>query len=126
MSESNLVSRENEGGRDDAALLPPVDVIEDAEGITLYADMPGVSKDKICVRVEADTLAIEGQVDLLPHQSLEVTHAEVQLPRYRRAFTLGPELNTASVAAEFRQGVLKLRIPKAEHAKPRRIEVQVS
>jgi HSP20 family protein len=126
MSESNVLSRENEASRDDAALLPPVDVIEDAEGITLYADLPGVSKDKISVRVEADTLAIEGQIDLLALQGLEVTHAEVKLPRYRRAFTLGTEMNTAKVAAEFRQGVLKLRIPKAEHAKPRRIEVQVA
>jgi HSP20 family protein len=126
MNESNLISRENEASRDDAALLPSVDVIEDAEGITLYADLPGVSKDKISIRVEADTLAIEGRIDLMAQQGLEVTHAEVQLPRYRRAFTLGPELNTAEVAAEFRQGVLKLRIPKAEHAKPRSIEVRVA
>ena len=127
MSErNNFMDNENEASRGEAALLPPVDVIEDAGGITLYADLPGVSKDKINVRVEADTLAISGQIDLFAHQGLEVTHAEVQLPRYRRAFTLGPELDTAKVAAEFRQGVLKLRIPKAEHAKPRRIEVQVA
>jgi HSP20 family protein len=126
MNDSNLTNSENEASRGEAALLPLVDVVEDADGITLYADLPGVSKDKVSVRVEADTLAIEGQVDLLAHQSVEVTHAEVQLPRYRRTFTLGPELNTAKVAAEFRQGVLKLRIPKAEHAKPRRIDVQVA
>jgi len=126
MGESNLISRELEANRSDAALLPTVDVIEDADGITLYADLPGVSKDKISVRVEADTLAIEGQVDLMAHKGIEVTHAEVQIPRYRRSFTLGPELDTGKVAAEFRQGVLKLRIPKAEHAKPRRIEVQVA
>ena len=50
----------------------------------------------------------------------------MQLPRYRRAFTLGTELNSEKVGAEFRQGILKLRIPKAEHAKPRKIEVQVA
>jgi HSP20 family protein len=126
MSEHNVTNQERDAGRDEAALLPPVDVIEDAEGITLYADLPGVPKDKISVRVEAGTLTVEGEVRLAATQGIEVTHAEVQLPRFRRAFTLGPELNTEKVDAEFRQGVLKLRIPKAEHAKPRRIEVQVS
>jgi len=126
MSERNVTNQEREAGREEAALLPPVDVIEDAEGITLYADLPGVPKDKISVRVEAGTLTVEGEVRLAARQGIEVTHAEVQLPRFRRAFTLGPELNTEKVDAEFRQGVLKLRIPKAEHAKPRRIEVQVS
>ena len=57
---------------------------------------------------------------------MEATHTEVKLPRYRRAFTLGAELNSEKVGAEFKQGVLKLRIPKAEHAKPRKIEVQVA
>ena len=126
MNESAVMNREKEVSRDEAALLPLVDVIEDAEGITLYADLPGVPKDKLNVRVEADTLTIEGQIGLLAQQGIEVTHSEVQLPRYRRAFTLGPELNTEKVGAEFRHGVLKLRIPKAEHAKPRRIEVQVA
>ena len=126
MSESKMGKRDNDPVRDDAALLPPVDVIEDKEGITLYADMPGVPKDKLGVRVEAGTLTVEGEVSFSTAPGLEVTHAEVQLPRYRRSFTLGPELNSERINAEFRQGVLKLRIPKAEHAKPRKIEVKVA
>ncbi len=126
MNPANLANQEAQTAREDAALLPPVDVIEDADGITLYADLPGVPKDKLSVRVEAGTLTIEGEVGALAPQGIEVTHAEVQLPRYRRAFTLGPELNTENVGAEFRQGVLTLRIPKAEHAKPRRIQVQLA
>jgi HSP20 family molecular chaperone IbpA len=126
MSQNNVVSKEKEANREEAALLPPVDVIEDAEGITLYADLPGVPKDRLSVRVEADTLTIEGEISLFTTQGMEATHAEVQLPRYRRAFTLGTELNSEKVGAEFRQGILKLRIPKAEHAKPRKIEVQVA
>ena len=119
------MSKEKETGREEAALLPPVDVFEDAEGITLYADLPGVPKDKLSLRVDADALTIEGEISLPTSQGMEATHAEVQLPRYRRAFTLGTELNHDAVAAEFRQGVLKLRIPKAEHAKPRKIEIKV-
>lgn len=114
-----------ESARSEATLMPPVDVIEDTAGITLYADLPGVPKDKLSLHVEADTLTIEGEVALDMPEGMESTHAEVSLPRYRRMFTLSKELDTDKVAAEFAHGVLKLRIPKAEHAQPRRIEVRV-
>jgi HSP20 family protein len=125
MNQNKLMNREKETGREEAALLPPVDVFEDADAITLYADLPGVPKDKLSLRVEADTLTIEGEISLATQKEMEATHAEVQLPRYRRAFTLGAELNSDRVEAEFRQGVLRLRIPKAEHAKPRKVEIKV-
>ena len=107
-------------------MLPPVDVVEDALGITLYADLPGVPKDKLHVRIDADALTIEGEVSLPMAGNLEPSHVEVQLPRYQRTFTLGKELDSEKVSAEFRHGVLKLSIPKVEHAKPRKIEVQVA
>jgi HSP20 family molecular chaperone IbpA len=108
------------------ALLPPVNVIEDASGITLTADLPGVPKDKLSLQIEADSLIIEGEVVLDMPSGMEATHAEVALPRYRRVFTLSKELDSEKVAAEFNQGVLKLRIPKAEHAQPRKIEIKVA
>ena len=107
-------------------MVPPVDVIEDAFGITLIADLPGVAKDKLHVRIEADALSIEGEVDLPLSNGLEATYAEVQSPRYQRGFTLGQELDTEKGVAELRHGVLKLTIPKVEQAKPRKIEVQVA
>jgi HSP20 family protein len=122
MSDSKI----NEASRAEATLMPPVDVIEDANGITLYADLPGVPKDKLNLHVEADTLTIEAEVALDQPEGMEPSHAEVSLPRYRRVFTLSKELDSAKVGAEFNQGVLKLRIPKAEHAQPRRIEVRVA
>jgi HSP20 family molecular chaperone IbpA len=111
--------------RNEPALLPPVDVIEDATGITLYADLPGVPKDKLNLRVEGDTLTIDAELVLPLAQGMEATHAEVQLARYRRAFTLSKELDPTKVGAELSQGVLRVRIPKADHAQPRRIEIQV-
>ncbi|WP_324780702.1 Hsp20/alpha crystallin family protein [Thiobacillus sedimenti] len=112
--------------RPEAALLPPVDVVEDAGGITLYADLPGVPKDRLSLQIEAETLTIEGEVVLDVPEGMEASHAEVSLPRYRRVFTLSKELDADKVSAEFNQGVLKLRIPKAEHAQPRRIDVKVA
>ena len=109
----------------EAALMPPVDVVEDSAGITLYADLPGVSREALHVHVEDDTLFIEGELGLKVPEGMESSHAEVGLPRYRRVFTLSKELDSDKVSAELKQGVLKLRIPKAEHAQPRRIQVSV-
>lgn len=111
--------------RNRAALLPPVDVVEDGTGITLYADLPGVPRDKLALRIEGDQLTIEGDIELAVANGVESSHAEVTLPRYRRAFTLSKELDAGKVSAELAQGVLRVRIPKAEHAQPRRITVQV-
>jgi len=114
------------GTRSEAALLPPVDVIEDAGGITLYADMPGVAKERVTLRVEDDQLLIEGEMKLTLPSDMQPTHAEVQHARYRRAFTLSKELDADKIGAEMNQGVLRVRIPKAAHAQPRRVQVQVS
>ena len=112
--------------RDEPALLPPVDVIEDASGITLYADLPGVPKDKLQLRVEGDQLNLEGELALALPQGMTAHHAEVRLTRYRRSFTLSKELDADKVSAEFNQGLLRVRIPKAEHAQPRKISVNVA
>ena len=112
--------------REDQAILPPVDVIEDANGITLFADMPGVPRDKLDVHIDADTLTVTGEVALTLDPKMEARHVEVGVPRYRRSFTLGQELDRSRIAAELKNGVLKLVIPKSEKAKPRRIEVQAA
>lgn len=123
--DDTAVAKQAETSRNEAALLPPVDVFEDAAGITLYADLPGVPKDRVTLQVDADVLTMEGEVSLDAPEGMEATHTEVSMPRYRRVFTLSKELNMEKVSAEFNHGVLKLRIPKAEHAQPRRIEIKV-
>lgn len=109
-----------------SALTPPVDVTEDAGGITLYADLPGVSRDKLQLQVEADTLTIDAEVGLALPQGLQSTHTEVGVGRFHRSFTLSKELDTEKITAELAQGVLTLRIPKAQHAQPRRISIDVN
>jgi HSP20 family molecular chaperone IbpA len=87
--------------------------------------MPGVSKDRVHLRVDGDQLTLEGEMSLAVPQGMAPTHAEVQRSRYRRAFTLSKELDAEKVSAEMNQGVLRVRIPKAEHAQPRRVQVEV-
>lgn len=81
MSEQTAVAKDVKARKDEAAVLPPVDVVEDLAGISLYADLPGVPKDKLSLHVDADTLTIEGEVDLALPEGMESTHAEVRLPR---------------------------------------------
>lgn len=125
-SRTDAATRNETAQRSDAALMPPVDVIEDSTGITLRADLPGVPKDKLKLQVEAGTLTIEGDVSIAMPESMQATYVEVSVPRFRRVFTLSKELDTGKVSAEFKQGVLSLRIPKAEHAQPRRIDIKVN
>jgi HSP20 family molecular chaperone IbpA len=125
-SASKEIARGNDARYSDAALTPPVDVIEDSGGITLYADLPGVSRDKLGLHVASDTLTIDAESDISVPEGLSSSHTEVGLARFRRVFTLSKELDTAAITAELSQGVLKLRIPKAQHAQPRRIEIQAA
>jgi HSP20 family molecular chaperone IbpA len=112
--------------RDAKYMVPRVDVIEDAGGITLLADLPGVKKDALDVKVEGTSLTLEGPIALDTPPGLDAVFAEVRASRYRRAFTLSSELDTAAIDAQLKDGVLRLRIPKVAQAQPRRIEVRVS
>ncbi len=111
---------------DERTLMPRVDVFEDDAGITLLADLPGVPKDGLELKVDGDTLTIEGSIVTPTPQDLQSVYAEIRVPRYRRAFVLSRELDPGRIEASLRDGVLNLRIPKQEHAKPRRIEVRAA
>jgi len=124
MSEKREVAQRTEE-RHSPALVPPIDVLEDETGLTLFADLPGVPRDRLTVRVDGDGLLIEGEIAVETPEVTTPAYTEVQTPRFRRAFTLSRELDTTKSAAAFKDGVLKLRIPKAEHAQPRRIAINV-
>jgi HSP20 family protein len=104
-------------------VVPPVDVFEDDASITLLADLPGVRREQLQVRVDGDSLVLEAVADMAGPQDLELVYGELQCPAYRREFTLSRELDTSRIEAQLRDGVLRLTIPKADEARPRRIEV---
>lgn len=123
MSDSNQVTRAAAEQDTQRAALPAIDVFEDASGITLLADMPGVPKEQLELKVEGEALLIEGAVQPRTPDGMEAIYAEVRTPRYRRSFTLSRELDTTRIEAKLKDGVLRLRIPKQAHAQPRRITV---
>jgi HSP20 family protein len=114
---SDLASRQ-------AALRPAVDIFEDGEGLTLCADLPGVSKERLNVRVERDSLVIDGDVEIELPEVLEALHADVRATHYQRRFALSDELESEKIEASLKDGVLTVRIPKRAELRPRRIEVK--
>lgn len=107
-----------------APLLPAVDIIEDQSGIILRADVPGVSKDNLNVRVEGGHLLIDADISVQVPEQLNVLYAEVRGGAYHRAFALSNELDSAAVEANLKDGVLTIRVPRTERAKPRKIEIK--
>ena len=123
--DANVAAQAAAKRNESRAMLPRVDVLEDERGITLYADLPGVPKEQLELKVDGDTLTIEASVAQDAPSGMTPVYAEVRVPRYQRAFTLSRDLDAGRIEANLKDGVLKLRIPKAEHAQPRRISVQV-
>lgn len=108
-------------------IVPPVDIFEDDAGITVLADLPGVTREQLGVRVDGDSLIIEATATAIAvPEGMELVYGEAQFPSYRRQFTLSRELDPARIDAALKDGVLRLTIPKAEDAKPRRIEVRTA
>ena len=106
------------------AIRPLVDIFETGDGITLRADMPGVSKESLNLRVEGPNLLVEGTIGIVPEQQMSALYADVRSTMYRRSFVLGNELEASNIAADLRDGVLTIRIPKRAELRPRKIEVR--
>ena len=121
------VAEEQQNGRTaggESALRPAVDIFETEDGITLRADMPGVSKDRLNVRVDGTHLLVEGRIGISPQDSMQPLYADVRSAVYRRNFLLSNEFEANKIDASLKDGVLTVRIPKRAELRPRRIEVR--
>ncbi len=107
-------------------LRPATDIVEGKDGVTLYVDLPGVSKESLDIDVDQNVLTIKGGINLHTPEELEPTYMDVHSGVFERRFTLGEQLNSEGIQAELKQGELKLFIPKSEQHKPRKIEVKVA
>jgi len=110
----------------ETALRPAIDIFETDEGITLRADMPGVSKDRLNVRVDGASLLVEGRIGVTPQDSMQPLYADVRSAVFRRSFLLSREFEADRIDANLKDGVLTLRIPKRPELRARRIEVRTA
>ena len=123
-SSESATTSPRRGNAPDAVLRPPVDIHETEDGIVLRADMPGVTKDRLELRMDGNTLLIEGTIGIAPQDQMAALYADIRATTYRRQFVLSNELESARIEANLQQGVLTVNIPKRAELRPRRIEVQ--
>jgi HSP20 family protein len=105
-------------------VTPPVDIYETAEGLVVKADLPGVARENLDVRVENNLLTIRGKsAHVAPGEPI---YREYELVNFFRQFELNERVDQAKISADLKHGVLTLQLPKAEEVKPRKIDVKVA
>ena len=103
--------------------VPVTDVFETDQALTLTLEMPGVTKDRLEVRVQNDILTVEGGIDFTPYEKLRPVYTEYNIGNYARTFQLSSQIEQDGISASLKDGVMTLILPKVEKAKPRKIEV---
>jgi HSP20 family protein len=104
--------------------IPTTDIFETNDALKVVMEMPGVDKNNLEVNVENDVLSVSGRIDLSKYEKLQPVYTEYNIGHYRRSFNLSSSrINQDRIAAEMKEGVLTLTLPKVEQAKPRRISV---
>lgn len=122
-SKKTLEKSEGEPTREGVMYVPYVNIIENNESITLKADVPGATKDGIDIDVREGVLTLTAAVTPPPDR-LRAVYREYEIGGFTRRFTLGERIEQSKINASLDDGVLTLVLPKAEQAKPRKIEIK--
>jgi HSP20 family molecular chaperone IbpA len=103
---------------------PSIDIYESDDGLVLLADLPGVALDTLELQVQNNKLTLFGRVKKPVGEDAELRHCEYHEGDFLRSFILSDEVDYDRIKATLNNGVLKVVLPKAQKAEPRRIEVQ--
>lgn len=104
--------------------VPNADIYEDDNALNVILEMPGVDKSNVEVSVEDGVLRVGGRLDFSKYERLQPLYTEYNIGNYSRSFTLSNKIDQNKIAAEMKDGVLSLKMPKVEEAKPRTIQVK--
>jgi HSP20 family molecular chaperone IbpA len=105
---------------------PLTDIVETRDGVTLMLELPGVAADEVDVALERRVLTIRARSRDAGPDKLRLVHAEYEPGDYERAFTLSEDFDAERIEAEMRNGVLTLRLPRSEAARPKTIKVRAA
>jgi HSP20 family protein len=108
---------------EDDAWTPPVDIHEEDDALILLVDLPGIKRDDIDLLIHEDSLTLEGERNRARDEG--GVRLERPMGRFRRSFRIGVSIDTAGVQATYREGVLRVRLPRAAPQGPRRVDVGV-
>ncbi len=118
------VEKQQEATTPMRAFMPNADIFETEDALTVVLEMPGVNRDNIDIGVESGVLTVEGKINFDKYEGLEPVYSEYNVGPYRRSFRISSRIDQDKINAEMRDGVITLTLPKAEEAKPRKIEVK--
>jgi len=118
-----IAASEGEPTREGVIWVPQVDILEDAEAVTLRVDLPGVRRENVSVDVREGVLTLTATVEPA-NRSWRSVYSEYEVGGYARKFALGDRVDQDKISAQMDHGVLTLAFPKAERHKPRRIEIR--
>ncbi len=123
VSKKKTIEKESgEPTREGVMYIPEVDIIEDDEGITLLADLPGVKRENVEIDVREGVLTLTATVEPVPG-NWQPLLTEYEIGGYTRRFNLSERIDQEKIGATMDNGVLTLVLPKAEAAKPRKIDI---
>jgi len=109
-----------------SSFAPPVDVYEDEHKVTLKIEVPGIDEKDIDVRLENNTLSVQGERKFEKEEKEEnFRRVERQYGSFTRTFSLPTTVDADKVSANYEKGVLKITLPKKAEAKPKQIKVNV-
>ncbi|MBP8979707.1 MAG: Hsp20/alpha crystallin family protein [Syntrophobacterales bacterium] len=115
---------ESERTRNRKVYVPKVDIYETKDAMVLIADMPGVDEQSVDITLEKNILTITGNVESETYADKTLAYAEYDTGDYQRAFTISDEVDQDRIAATVKNGVLRLKLPKAEKAKAKKIAIK--
>lgn len=117
---------EIERTRQDRPLVPLVDIIEGPDTLLLIAELPGVDENSVAIDIEKNVLTISGRMKLPERgDGYQQILEEFEVGAYHRSFTLSNEVDQGKIEAQLKDGLLRLHLPKAQEAQPRKIAVKV-
>jgi HSP20 family molecular chaperone IbpA len=103
--------------------VPVTDIFETPEALTVVLEMPGVDRNSVEASVENDVLTIEGRIDFTKYEAMRPVYTEYNVGHYARSFEVSNRIDQSKISAEIKDGVVTIVLPKAEQAKPRKIQV---
>lgn len=102
---------------------PPADIYENDQSITLELEVPGVSKDQVSISLEKGVLEIDGKIDPKRYDGFVPLYTEYGVGHYSRRFEVSDAIASDKISASMEDGILTIVLPRAEAAKPRKIEI---
>jgi HSP20 family protein len=117
------VDKKTEGTTPGRVFVPVTDIFETPEALTVVLEMPGVDRDSIEANVENDVVTIEGRIDFTKYEGMQPVYTEYNVGHFARSFEISNKVDQSKISALMKDGVVTIVLPKAEQAKPRKIQV---